>query len=179
MRIKWHWLLAITFLVFTGCATVPIYTSDPTTQIVENDLYRVELEPHLASGKNYFDSFRFVFVNKSDRILEMDWKNTFFLKNGVKFGRFGMEEFTVDQLEETREHPRVAIAPGETVSTLIFPLRLIAKRNWTDVSRDEIAKQVGIIPESESGMLLTVRDSERVMREKLVCRIAITEMQKW
>ena len=179
MKNKWHWCLAITFLVFTGCATVPVYTSDPTTQMVENELFTVELEPHLASGKSYFDSFRYVFVNKSDRILEIDWQNTFFLKNGVRFGRWGMEEFTVDQLEENRAHPRIAVAPGETTSGLIFPLKLIAKRNWTDISRDEIAKQVGIIPESESGMLLTVRDGDRVIREKLVCRISISKMREY
>ena len=179
MKNKCYWCLAITFLVFTGCATVPVYTSDPATQIVENELFTVELEPHLASGKNYFDSFRFVFVNKSGRDLEIDWRNTFYLKNGAKFGRWGNEKLTVAQLQEDREHPRIAVAPGETVSGLIFPLKLIAKRNWTAVSRDEIAKKVGIIPESESGLLLTVRQDDRVIQERIVCRISITEMRKY
>jgi hypothetical protein len=165
-------------LVLTGCATVPVYTSEPATQTVENDIFAVELEPHLASGKSYFDSFRYVFVNKTDQELQIDWQNTFFLKNGTRFGRWGMEGFTIEQLQEKREHPLIRVAPGSTISGIIFPLKLIAKRNWTAVSRDEIAKQLGIIPESESGMLLTVRQGDQVISEQLICRISISHMRK-
>jgi hypothetical protein len=178
MGLKGYWCLAMLFLVFTGCATVPVYTSDPATQIVENEFFTVELEPHLASGKSYFDSFRYVFVNKSDQDLEIDWQNTFYLKNGVKSGRWGMEEFTVEQLQERRDHPLIRVAPGNTLAGLIFPLNMIAKRSWTEISRDELSKQRGIIPESDSGMLLTVRQGNRVIRERLVCQISISHMQK-
>ncbi len=183
MKKKWYWRLMVVFLFLTGCATVPVYTSDPTTQTVENDLFVMELEPHLAPGKNYFDSFRYVFVNKSDTNLEIDWQNTFYLKNGARFGRWAKDELTIEDIQEKREQPRVEVAPGNTLSGLIYPMKLIAKRSTTalvptDIARDEPFKRRGIIPESDSGMLLTVRQGDRVIREKLTCRITITEMRK-
>lgn len=178
MKITRRWHLAVLFLAITACATIPIYNSDPATQTVENELFKVDLEPHLASGKHYFDSFRYVFVNKSDQELKIDWQNTFFLKNGVKFGRWGMDDFDLEELQERREQPLIPVAPGSTVSGIIYPLKLIAKRNWTAISRDEVAKERGIIPESESGMLLAVRQGDRIIRERLVCRISIDRMRK-
>jgi hypothetical protein len=178
MKKNWYWRSMVIFLVFTGCATVPVFTSDPTTQSVENELFVVELEPHLASGRSFFNSFRYVFVNKSDTDLELDWQNTFYLKNGVRFGRWGMKGMTLEQLRELEKQPLITIAPGDTLSGLIFPLSLIAKRSRTAISRDEPTVSPGIIPESESGMDLTVLQGDRVIREKLICRIAVSHMQK-
>ncbi|MGD9287092.1 MAG: hypothetical protein PVG74_05715 [Desulfobacterales bacterium] len=183
MKKIWYWGLIVVFLFLTGCATVPVYTSDPTTQTVENDLFVMELEPHLAPGKSYFDSFRYIFWNKSNTILEIDWQNTFYLKNGVSFGRWAKDELTIEDIQEEREQPRIEVAPGNTLSGLIYPMKLIAKRSptlvsLTDMTRDEPFKTRGIIPESESGMLLTVRQGDRLIREKLICRITITYMRK-
>jgi hypothetical protein len=119
-----------------------------------------------------------VFVNKSDTDLEIDWQNTFYLKNGAKFGRWAMDELTIEDIQEEREQPRIKVVPGNTLSGLIYPMKLIAKRSTTAVSRDEPFKRRGIIPESESGMLLTVRQGDRVFREKLICQIKITNMRK-
>ena len=170
--------LMVIFLILTGCATVPVYTSEPTTQTVQNDFFLVELEPHLASGKNYFESFRYVFVNKSNTDLMLDWQNTFYLKNGKRFGRWGWKGMTLEQLQELEKQPQFTVAPGDTISGLIFPLSMVAKRGFTEIQRDEPTARYGIIPESESGMLLTVRQGERVFREKLICRISVSHMTK-
>ncbi len=178
MKKNWHWCVMVIFWVFIGCATVPVYTSDPTTATVENEFFLVELEPHLKSGTNYFDSFRYVLVNKSDTDLILDWQNTFYLKNGARFGHWGWKGMSPEQLQDLVDQPQITIEAGDTLSGLIFPLKMIAKRNITEVSRDEPAPRPGIIPESESGMLLTVRQGERVFREKLICRISVTHMTK-
>jgi hypothetical protein len=157
---------------------VPVYTSNPTTQKVENDLFEVELEPHLASGKNYFNSFRYVFVNKSDKDLVLDWEKTFYLKNGKRFGHWGWKGMNIEQLKEVEAQPLITISPGDTISDLIFPLRMVARRNYTEIARDEPKVDLGIIPESESGMLLTVRQGGKEIRETLICTITISHMQK-
>ncbi len=173
-----YWCLMAIFLLLTGCATVPVYTSDPATQTAENELFVVELEPHLKSGTSYFDSFRYVFVNKTSTDLVIDWDNTFFLKNGARFGHWGWKGMTVEQYQDVVDQPQITVKGGDTLSGLIFPLNLMAKRNLLEVSRDEPAPRPGIIPESESGMLLTVRQGDRVIRERLLCRISISHMRK-
>ena len=110
--------------------------------------------------------------------LEIDWQNTFYLKNGARFGRWAKDELTIEDIQEKREQPRIEVAPGNTLSGLIYPIKLIAKRSTTAISRDEPFKRRGIIPESESGMLLTVRQGDRVIREKLICQIKITNMRR-
>ena len=172
------WPLMVIFLIFTGCATVPVYTSNPTTQKVENDLFEVELEPHLAPGKHYFDSFRYVIVNRSDKDLVLDWEKTFYLKNGKRFGHWGWKGMALEQLQEVVKQPLITIEPGDTISELIFPLKMIARSNYTAIMRDEPNVDLGIIPESESGMLLTVRQGGKVIRETLTCTISISHMRK-
>ena len=178
MKKNWHWCVMVIFWVFIGCATVPVYTSDPTTATVENEFFMVESEPHLKSGKNYFDSFRYVLVNKSNMDLMLDWQSTFYLKNGKRFGRWGWKGMTLEQLQELEELPQITVEPGNTISGLIFPLSMVAKRGFIEIQRDEPTARYGIIPESESGMLLTVRQGERVFREKLICRISVSHMTK-
>ena len=174
-----HWRLMVMFLIFTGCATatVPVYTSNPATHTFQNDVFVGELEPRLASGKHYFDSFRFVFTNKSSTDLQIDWQNTFYLHNGKKFGRWGAEGWTIEQLKEREEQPLVTVSPGNTLSGLIFPLELMARSRVADVDRGDDSFR-GIIPEGESGMLLTVRQGGREIREELNFRITTTQMRK-
>ena len=173
-----HWRLMAMFLIFTGCATVPVYTSNPATHTFQNDVFVGELEPQLASGKNYFDSFRYVFTNISNTDLQIDWQNTFYLHNGEKFGRWGVDELTIEQLQEKEELPLVTVAPGNTLSGLIFPLRLSARSTLAEKTGDDAKISRGIIPEGESGMLLTVRQGGREIREELKFSITISQMRE-
>jgi hypothetical protein len=175
------WRLIIMFFIFTGCATVPVYTSNPATHTFQNDVFVGELEPQLASGKDYFDSFRFVFTNTSNADLHIDWENTFYIHNGEKFGPWGAEGWTIDQLLEKEKLPPeslITVAPGNTLSRIIFPLRLFARSSLAEKTGDDAKVSRGIIPEGESGMLLTVRQGDREIREELKFRITITQMQK-
>jgi hypothetical protein len=181
MKKNGHWLLITMFLIFTGCATVPVYTSKPATHTFQNDVFVGELEPQLASGKDYFDSFRFVFTNTSKADLHIDWENTFYIHNGKKFGGWGAEGWTIEQLLEKEKfppEPLITVAPGNTLSRIIFPLRLIARSTLAEKTGDDAKISRGIIPEGECGMLLTIRQGDREIREELKFRITITQMQK-
>jgi hypothetical protein len=173
-----HWHLMVIFLIFTGCATVPVYTSNPATHTFQNDVIVGELEPILASGKHYFDSFRFVLTNRSNTDLQIDWQNSFYLLNGKKFGRWGTEDLTVEDLQRKEKPPLVTVAPGNTVSGLIFPLQLIARSSLSQKTGSAPTISRGIIPEGESGLLLTVRQGGREIREELNFRIKVTQMKK-
>jgi hypothetical protein len=177
-----YWRLVVMFLIFTGCAstttTVPVYTSNPATHTFQNDVLAGELKPQLAPGKNYFDSFRYEFTNISNTDLQIDWQNTFYLHNGNKFGRWGKDDLTIDELQEKKKLPLVTVAPGNSLSGLIFPLRMIARGTLAEVTDNDPKISRGIIPEGESGMLLTVRQGGREIREELEFRISITQMQK-
>lgn len=182
MKKNGHWLLITMFLIFTGCATtVPVYTSKPAKHAFQDDVFVGELEPQLAVGKNYFDSFRFVLTNKSDTDLQIDWKNTFYLHNGKKFGRWGSENWTVEQLLEKEQQPvdpLITVAPGTTLSRIIFPLRLVARSTLAEKTGDDAKISRGIIPEGESGILLTVRQGDREIQEELEFSITVTQMRQ-
>jgi hypothetical protein len=175
-----HWRLMFLFLIFTGCATAtaPVYTSNPASHTFQNDVFAGEMEPQLAPGKDYFDSFRLVFTNKTNTDLQIDWQNSFYLLNGKKFGRWGTEDLTVEDLQRKEKPPLVTVAPGNTVSGLIFPLQLIARSSLSQKTGSAPTISRGIIPEGESGLLLTVRQGGREIREELNFRIKVTQMKK-
>ena len=174
-----YWRLIVMFLIFTGCAstatTVPVYTSNPATHTFQNDVLAGELKPQLAPGKNYFDSFHYEFTNISTTDLQIDWQNTFYLHNGKKFGRWGKDDLTIEELSEKKELPLVTVAPGDSLSGLIFPLGLIARSTLAEVERNKPKVSRGIIPEGESGMLLTVRQGGREIQEEMKFRITISQ----
>jgi hypothetical protein len=88
----------------------------------------VKLEPLRAEGYHYFNRFRFVFKNKTDNQLVIDWSDTYYLENGRNNGRFGWKEMTFEQLKEVKESPAITIAPGDTRTNEIFPLQLLGWR---------------------------------------------------
>ena len=101
----------------TGCSTVTVYHSNPHTQLASNDYFDVEFEPQLAEGYHYFNAFRFVLTNKTDKDLILDWTKTYYLRGGKKFGQWGWEEMTFDQLKDAKEHPLITIEAGEKAYT--------------------------------------------------------------
>ena len=112
--------IVIFSLVLTGCAKEQIYRSNPPIKIVGNEFYEVTLQPRMAEGYNYFNSFLFVFVNKTDEDLIIDWLETYFLHNGKRHGRFGWEGLTFAGLKEIQDQPKITIVAGRNDSTLIF-----------------------------------------------------------
>ena len=168
--------IAIFALVLAGCAKEQIYSSSPPMKTVSNDLYEATLEPLKAERYNYYNSFRFVFTNKTSRDLIIEWSDTFYLQNKRKYGLFGWEGLTFEELRGLEEEPDLAVAGGRTETTVLFPLKLIG---WKEEgvrmksNKPEAGFTLGVITPGENGMSLAVRQDEKLVREKILVTIAL------
>ena len=117
--------IVILALVLTGCAKEQIYSSTPPMQTISTSSFEVKLEPLKAEGYNYYNRFRYQFVNKTSGDLIIDWSQTFYLRNGKNYGHFGWEGLTFEVLREIKEEPQITIPPGKRETTEIFPVKLI------------------------------------------------------
>jgi len=174
MKIRIALGIVIFSIVLTGCAQQQIYRSNPPIKIVGNDIYEVSLHPRLAQGYGYYNSFLFVFVNKTDQDIIIDWSETFYLRNGKRHGRFGWEGLTFKGLKEIQEQPEIKIAAGQTDRSLIFPLRLIGWRE-EGVRMKERTTEAGFtmtpLPEGENGMSIGVLKDGKLVRERILVEI--------
>ncbi len=105
--------IAIFALILVGCAKEQIYSSSPPMQTASTSSFDVELEPLKAEGYDYYNRFRYQFTNKTNGDLVIDWSETFYLRNGKKYGHFGWEGLTFEQLREVKEEPKITIARWE------------------------------------------------------------------
>lgn len=159
-------------LVFAlaGCAgVVEVYTSKPEVQKVSNDYFTAELEPQLKQGQDFFDSFRLVLTNKTNKKMGIDWENTYYLLNGRRNGRLLWEGVTWDGLKEVRSNPLIPVAAGVTITSVIFPKKLVGRASA--MSKGGVQYTRGALPEGENGVLLVVRQSGKVIRERMVVTI--------
>jgi len=117
------WSLALVALVMSGCAKKQIYSSNPSIQTVSTSIFEVQLEPLHAEGYGYYNRFRFEFTNQSSRDLVVSWEKSFYLQNGKRYGRFGWEGLTFEQLRGLQEEPDITTAPGLTESRIICGLK--------------------------------------------------------
>ena len=165
------WGVIIVCLVFAlaACAGVEVYSSNPELQRVSNEYFNAELEPQLKPGQNFFSTFRFVLTNNTNKELQIDWENTYYFLNGRKNGRFLWEGVTWDGLKEIRSKPLIPLAPGDTITGVIFPKKLVGRGSAMD--RGGVQYTQGALPEGENGMLLFVRQNGKVVREKMVVSI--------
>ena len=168
--------IAIFALVLAGCAKEQIYSSSPPMKTVSNDLYEATLEPLKAERYNYYNSFRFVFTNKTSQDLIIEWSDTFYLQNKRKYGLFGWEGLTFEDLRGLKEEPDLAVAGGKTETTVLFPLKLVG---WKEEgvrmksNKPEAGFTLGVITPGENGMSLAVRQDEKLVREKILVTIAL------
>ena len=175
-------LILLSFLA--GCAQVRVYSSSPSIQRVSNEVFNAEFEPQLAEGRHYFNAFRLVITNKTDKNLDLDWSQTYYLLNGRRNGQFGWEEMTFDELEGIKSQPLVTISPGNTLSTVVFPLKLIAYHE--DIRGSSVKPNAkseerfypGVIPEGESGISLYVKQDSKVIRERITFNISLEILKK-
>jgi hypothetical protein len=152
--------------VLGACAGVEVYTSNPKVQRVSNGSFTAELEPQLKPGQNFFATFGFVLTNKTNKELQIDWENTYYLLDGRRNGRFLWEGVTWDGLKEIRSKPLITVAPGDTITGVIFPKKLVGR--GTAMSKGGVQYTLGVLPEGENGLLLIVRQNGMVLREKMV-----------
>ena len=168
--------IAIFALVLTGCAKEQIYSSSPPMKTVSNDLYEATLEPLNAERYNYYNSFRLVFTNKTGKDLIIDWSDTFYLQNKRKYGLFGWEGLTFEELRGLKEEPDLVVAGGKTETTVLFPLKLVG---WKEEgvrmksNEPEAGFTLGVITPGENGMSLAVRQDGKLVREKILVTIAL------
>ncbi len=158
-------------LVVIGCAKEQIYRSTPSTQRVSTSDFEVELEPLKAEGFEYYNRFRYQFTNKTDRDLVIDWSNCFYLQNGKRFGQFGWEGLTFEQLRGIIEEPDVAIAPGAKDAVEIFPLQLIGWREPGVRKKANIPEEgftLGVIPAGENGLSIAVIKDGKTLRKRVL-----------
>ena len=168
--------ITIFSLILTGCAKEQIYSSSPPMQTVSTSSFEVKLEPVKAEGYDYYNRFRFQFTNKTNGDLVIDWSETFYLRNGKKYGRFGWEGLTFEQLREVQEEPDITIAAGKTDATELFPVRLIG---WKEegvrmkASTPEAGFTLTPLPEGENGMSIAVLKDGKLLRKKIMVTIKL------
>lgn len=161
------WGVIIVYLLFSlaACAGVKVYTSNPEVQRVSNDYFTAQIEPQLKPGRNFFTTFRFDLTNKTNKDLNIDWENTYYLLNGRRNGRFLWEGVTWDGLKEMRSKPFIPVAPGDTFTSIIFPKNLVGR--GSAMTPGGVQYIQGALPEGENGILLNVRQDGKVVRQKM------------
>ena len=149
---------------------VEVYSSDPEVQRASNDYFVAELKPQLKEGQGFFVTFRLVVTNKTKKDLNLDWENSFYLLNSSEKGRFLWDGVTWDGLKEMRGQPLVPIAPGDTLTAVIFPKQLLGRASGRAPGGVQYTQ--GALPEGENGIGLVVRQNGKVIREKMVVTIS-------
>jgi hypothetical protein len=168
--------IAICLLALTGCAKEQIFSSSPSLQTVSTSSFEVKLEPLKAEGYNYYNRFRFQFTNKTNGDLAIDWSETFYLRNGKKYGQFGWEGLTFEQLRDVKEEPKITMAAGKTDTTEIFPGKLIG---WKEdgVRMKATTPEAGFtltpLPAGENGMSIAVLKDGKLLRKKILVNITL------
>jgi hypothetical protein len=79
------------------------------------------------------------------------------------------EGVTWDGLTAIRSKPFIPLAPGDTITRVIFPKKLVARASA--MSKGGVQYTQGALPEGENGILLSVRQNGKVIREKMVVSI--------
>ena len=173
LKIRLKCLLTTTlvfFLFAASCARIKVYSSSPPVRTISNSYFEMRFEPQKGWGKPYFNSFRIVLINRTDKDLIIDWSKTYYLLGGRKNGQFGWEGMTFEELKGIRSQPDVALRAGNTFSQVIFPLKLIAwdikgKHVAGDRSPED-AFYPGLVPQGESGISLAVRLDGKMLIEE-------------
>ena len=170
------WVILFVLLVLSGCAKEQIYSSSPPLQTVNTSSFEVRLEPLKAEGYDYYNRFRYQFTNKTNGDLIIDWSETFYLRNGKKYGHFGWEGLTFEQLREVKEEPKITIPPGKKDTVEIFPAKLIG---WKEegVRMKATTPEAGFtnapLPEGENGMSIAVLQDGKLLRKKIMVNITL------
>ena len=172
---KLFWGMILISLVVAGCANKEqIYQSSPSMQTVSTQHYEVKLEPLRAEGYNYYNKFRYQFTNKTNGELIIDWSETYYLQNGKRYGNFGWEGLTFEELRDLKEEPDITVGAGQTQSALLFPAKLIGWREEgvrMKATTPEAGFTLGVIPAGENGMSIAVLQDGKVLRKNILVTI--------
>ena len=174
MSKKIIWGAIIFSMIMVGCAGEQIYRSNPAMQTVSTTHYEVKLEPLRAEGYNYYNQFRAEFTNKTDGDLVVDWSETYYLQNGKRYGNFGWDGMTFEELRDIKDEPDITVGAGETRSNVLFPTKLIGWREEgvrMKATTPEAGFTLGVIPAGEHGMSIAVIKDGKVLRKRVLVTI--------
>ena len=174
MSKKLIWGAIIISLTMAGCAGEQIYRSEPAVQTVSTTHYEVKLEPLRAEGYNYYNQFRAEFTNKTDGDLVVDWSETYYLQNGKRYGNFGWDGMTFEELRDIKDEPDITVGAGQTRSNVLFPTKLIGWREEgvrMKATTPEAGFTLGVIPAGEHGMSIAVIKDGKVLRKRVLVTI--------
>jgi hypothetical protein len=170
------WGVALISLVMVGCAKEQIYSSTPPMQTVSTSDFEVKLEPLKAEGYDYYNQFRYQFINKTGEDLIIDWSETFYLLNGKKYGHFGWVGLTFEELRDVKEQPHITIPAGKPDEVVLFPLKLIGWRE-EGVMKKATTPEAGFtntpLPEGENGISIAVLKDGKLLRKKILVKITM------
>ena len=127
-----------------------------------------------AEGYDYYNRFRYQFTNKTNGDLMIDWSQTFYLRNGKRYGHFGWEGLTFEILREVQKEPVITIAAGKMDAVEIFPVKLIG---WKEdgVRMKATTPEAGFtltpLPEGENGMSIAVLRNGKLLRKQILVKI--------
>ncbi len=181
MKIKLMCFMVVVAFIFAGCSTVKVYQSNPATQLASNDYFDAEFEPQLAKNYHYFNSFRFVLTNKTDKDLILDWSKTYYLRGGKKYGQWGWEEMTFEELKETKAQPLITIEAGDMLTDVIFPLKLVGKQHQQEQmtgTKPEDRYILGVLPEGQNGIELYIKQNGKIIKQRVTLTINSVEYTK-
>ena len=162
-------ICGILAMITLACAPTQIWISTPVKQTYSSEQIYVEFEPQKKS-QTFYDAFLITITNKTDQQLVIDWNRTRYLLNGNVFGRFGFEGITQENVDAP---PPDQIPPGKTLSKLIFPLNLIARRPLRSTSASSAAFRPGPLPAGQSGIALVLTRDTQLIQPTLTVDIRI------
>jgi len=166
----------IGLMLLAGCSSVTVYTTDPAARQVNCPYFDALLQPQLAAGNTYFNTFRFVITNKTDKPFSVDWDDSYYLLDGRRQGQFGWPGMSLAELRELQKNPFSIVAPGQTQAGVIFPIQLLDRKRLRDGAQPGSGNTIGqallgALPEGVNGMELTVNVDSEPVRETLTLQI--------
>lgn len=169
------WILFAAIGLMIGCATVKIWSSDPSAQTVSNDAFEASFEPLLKEGQKFYDRFQLRLKNNTNGQLVIDWQNSRYLHAGRENGRFIFKGVTPENINNL---PSDTVAPGEAIIKTVAPERLIGIERIMSRAHQpgEGGFRASLIPAGEHGILLIVKQDQKTISEKILLKITVKEM---
>ncbi|MHC4211926.1 MAG: hypothetical protein ACYSWP_01010 [Planctomycetota bacterium] len=165
-------------LSLMGCAPKTVFISRPPIKTAIKPGYELKFEPLKRDSKS-FEVFRLTIKNKTDEEFQIDWHKTSYLRNGRKYGMFVSKDTEAGKVMDPEKRYDI-IAPGETYTKIIAPLKLVAWAvpKYSATKRiDESPFSAGPIPAGKSGILLVIKQEEKELTERISVDIIEEEIK--
>lgn len=150
-------------LIGVGCASKPVWKSEPNTSKLENQYFYAAISPiFIFDG---YKGFMFTIHNKTSNNIEVVWSKCFYLQNGEKNGNF----MSAGMSNRERKKPMPdEVVPGDGLfQKEIFP------SNLAEFSSLALAWVYNPMKAGENGILLTLKVGGKELTEKLTVNFTL------